>query len=286
MHGWILESAWVAYCSKKVVDRGFLIGPYCPIYGFGALLIILFLKYFSFNPILLFVITTIVCGLLEYFTSWVMEKVFKARWWDYSDKKVNINGRICLENLIAFGVMGVIVTYFINPIFSNWIGYLDEEHLRGLFFILWTIFIIDLVLSTIVVYGFRELTEKITKERISDNTEQITKLVREQLSKKSFFHRRFLEAYPRLEAIRIKMQEIKSKIEDVTSDAKEVVAGKVNDVKDVVVDKINDAKGVVTEKKEIIKSNIIERKRKAKANLYLGKKHIARTFRGKIRKDG
>ena len=232
--GWIRETLWVSYCNKKIVDRGFLIGPYCPIYGFGAILIITFLKKFSFNPVLLFIMTTLICGALEYFTSWCMEKIFKARWWDYNNKKLNIKGRVCLENLIAFGTMGIIVTYFINPIFETWISFLNEEHLRGLFFILWTIFIIDFVLSTVVVYGFRKITEKINQEGQTDNTEQITKMVREQLSQESFLHRRFLEAYPRLEAIKIKMKEIKTKIGDATSDAREAVVGKVNDVKDAV----------------------------------------------------
>jgi len=279
--GWLMETSWVSYSNKKIVDRGFLIGPYCPIYGFGAILIVLLLNRFSFNPVVLFLATMIVCGALEYFTSWYMEKVFKARWWDYSDRKININGRICLRNLIAFGVMGLVVIYFINPHFEKWIGYLNEEYLRGLFFILWTIFIIDFVLSTIVVYGFRTITEKVNKEGMADNTEQITKMVREQLAKKSFFHKRFLDAYPKLEAIRIKMKEIKAKIEDATNDAREAVAGKVNDMKDIVTDKINDAKEAVTEKTEIIRTNIEEGTRKAKIRLYIGKKHITETFRRK-----
>lgn len=279
--GWLMETTWVSYCNKKIVDRGFLIGPYCPIYGFGALLIILFLDKFAFNPVLLFIITTILCGVLEYLASWYMEKVFKARWWDYSDRKFNINGRICLRNLVAFGIMGIAVTYFINPYFEKWIGYLNEEHLQGLSFILWTIFIIDLVLSTIVVYGFRTVTEKINKEGKTDNTEQITQMVREQLSKKSIFHRRFLEAYPRLEAIKIKMKEIKNKIEDVTSDARDAVVEKVNDVKDVVTDKFNDAREAVNVKTEEIRNNIEEGTRKAKMHLSLGKEHITETFRGK-----
>ena len=272
--GWIMETTWVSYCNKKIVDRGFLIGPYCPIYGFGALLIIIFLNKFSFSPALLFVMTTIVCGILEYFTSWYMEKVFKARWWDYSDRKFNLNGRICLRNLIAFGIMGIIVTYFTNPYFEKWIGYLNEEHLHGLALILWTIFVIDLVVSVIVVYGFRKITEKVNKEGKTDNTEQITKMVREQLSEKSIFHRRFLEAYPKLEAIKLKMQEIKTKIEDVT-----------NEAKDKVVEKVNDVKEAVSEKTEEIRSNIEHGTQRAKMKISLGKEHITETFRGKIRKE-
>ena len=290
--GWIVETLWVSWCNKKIVDRGFLIGPYCPIYGCGAILIIVFLQRFSYSPILLFLITTLVCGILEYLTSWIMEKVFKARWWDYSHVKFNLNGRICLHNLIAFDVMGLAVTYLINPYFEKWVGFLDEKHLNNLGFILWTIFIVDLVVSTIVVYGFRKVTEKINKESLADNTEQITKMVRESLAQRSFFHRRFINAYPKLEAIKIKMKEIKTKIEDVTNDAKDAVIEKVSDAKDVVKDKVTDAKGVMIDKvngaKEVvsektgeIRNSIERRTKKAKMSIYLGKKHIVKRFKKK-----
>ena len=224
-----------------------------------------------------------------------MEKVFKARWWDYSDRKFNINGRICLRNLIAFGVMGLAVTYLINPYFELWVGFLDEKHIRTLGITLWTIFIMDFVLSTIVVYGFRTATEKINKEEKTDNTEQITKMVRELLTEKSIFHRRFINAYPSLEAIKLKMQEIKTKIEDVTSDAKDVVTEKVNDARDIVVEKVNGAKDVVvekvsgakdvmTERTEAIKNSFQTSTKNAKMHISLGKENLTKKFKGKINK--
>lgn len=257
--GWILETLWVSWCNKKFVDRGFLIGPYCPIYGCGALVILIFLRYFSYSPLLLFTVITLVCGVLEYMASWIMEKVFKARWWDYSDKKVNLNGRICLDNLLAFGVMGLVLTYLINPNLEICINYLSDKQLRIISFILWTIFIMDFVVSTIVVYGFRKVTEKVNRESATDNTEQITKMVRESLSQRSFFHRRFIDAYPKLEAIKIKMQKIKNKIEDVTTVAKDTVIEKVNDAKDTVIEKVNDAKDVVKDKVIDAKDIVIEK---------------------------
>ena len=272
--GWVMETTWVSWCNKKLVDRGFLIGPYCPIYGCGAILIILFLKRFSYSPVLLFLSTVVLCGGLEYFASWCMEKVFKARWWDYSNRKFNIKGRVCLRNLIAFGIMGLAVIYIINPYFEIWIEYLDEKQINILALLLWTIFIMDFVVSTIVVYGFRKVTEKVNREKVTDNTEQITKMVRELLSQRSIFHRRFINAYPKLEAIKIKIKEIKTKIEDVT-----------NDAKDIVIDKVNDAKDAMTEKTAEIKNTIEEGTRKAKLKIYLGKKQLKETFKGNIRKE-
>ena len=261
--GWIMETTWVSINRKKFVDRGFLIGPYCPIYGFGALLITTYLETFSFNPVVLFIMTVLVCGILEYLTSLIMEKVFKARWWDYSNKKFNLNGRICLQNLIAFGIMGLAVTYFINPYFTKWLALLYDYQIRRLAVVLGSIFLIDLTLSTIVVFGFRKVAEKVNKEGMADNTEQITKMVRELFAEKSFLHRRFINAYPKLEAIKIKMKEIKTKIEDVTNDAKDAVA----------------------EKTEEIRSSIEEGTRKARLTVYLGKKHIKAKFKGNIRRE-
>ena len=272
--GWVMETIWVSWCNKRLVDRGFLIGPYCPIYGFGALLIIILLNRFSYNPCLLFLMTTIICGVLEYFASWCMEKLFKARWWDYSNRKLNLNGRICLGNLIAFGIMGLVVTYFVNPYVEIWINILDDSNLRRISLVLWTIFIMDFVVSTIVVYGFRKVTEKVNRDSVNDNTEQITKMVRELLSQRSFFHRRFIDAYPKLEAIKIKMKEFKEKIEDVT-----------NDAKDAVLDKVNGAKDIMVEKTGKIRNSIERGTKKAKIKIILGKKHLKEKFKGKIRKE-
>ena len=273
--GWVMETLWVSWCNKRLVDRGFLIGPYCPIYGFGALLIVLLLSKLAFSPILVFLMTIFVCGALEYFASWIMEKIFKARWWDYSNVKFNLNGRICLKNLIAFGIMGITVIYIINPNLEIWIEYFsNKDSLRILAFVLWTVFIMDFVVSTIVVYGFRRVTEKVNKERIGDNTEQITNMVRKLLSEKSFFHRRFINAYPKLEAIKTKMKEIKTKIEDVT-----------NDAKDAVLEKVNDAKDIVVERTENIRNTIEQNTKKAKVKFSLETEHLRKSFKGKIRKE-
>ena len=202
-------------------------------------------------------------------------KIFKARWWDYSNVKFNLNGRICLKNLIAFGIMGLAVIYVINPNLEIWIQYfINKEQLRVLAFVLWTIFIMDFVISTVVVYGFRKTTEKVNEERIGDNTEQITKMVRKLLSEKSFFHRRFINAYPKLEAIKTKMKEIKTKIEDVT-----------NDAKDAVLEKVNEAKDIVAEKTENIRNSIGKNTKKAKIRISLRTEHLRKSFKGKIRKD-
>ncbi|HBB29668.1 MAG TPA: hypothetical protein DC000_10580, partial [Clostridiales bacterium] len=96
--GWICEVIFCSIPEKKFINRGFLNGPLCPIYGFGALIVIFFLTPFKDSIFLVFIFGLIVTSTLEYFTSYAMEKLFHSKWWDYSNNRFNINGRVCLLN--------------------------------------------------------------------------------------------------------------------------------------------------------------------------------------------
>lgn len=257
--GWCMEVTLVSIQNKRFVNRGFLIGPYCPIYGFGALFITIFLGRYEYDPLVLFIMAVVACGILEYLTSWAMEIIFKARWWDYSNAKFNLNGRVCLRNLVAFGLLGMLITYVLNPIFMNWIKMLSEGALIRTASGIATIYIIDSVLSFIVIFNFRKVTKTINSERKEDNTEQITSMVRKVFAEKSFLHRRFINAYPKLEAIKFKVKEIQAKIKE-----------NVNEVKDNI-----------TEKKEEIKDTLEKTTRITKAKVYLSKKRIKTRFKRK-----
>ncbi len=98
--GWCLEVLCKLVSEKKFVNRGFLIGPYCPIYGYGAILMSVLLQKYLDDPFTLFIMIVLICSVLEYFTSFFLEKIFHTRWWDYTKYRFNINGRICLETMI------------------------------------------------------------------------------------------------------------------------------------------------------------------------------------------
>lgn len=115
MLGWVCEVLYCLAIDKKLTNRGFLNGPYCPIYGFGALIILKLLTPLQSSPAILFFASIISCSVLEYITSVVMEKFFHMRWWDYSHYKFNINGRVCLLNSVLFGVLGLVMIYLIHP---------------------------------------------------------------------------------------------------------------------------------------------------------------------------
>ena len=113
--GWAIETCYIFLTRDKLVNRGFLIGPYCPIYGAGAIAMIFYLSQYKDNALTVFLLGSLICSVIEYVTSYLMEKIFKARWWDYSRLKFNLNGRICLQNAILFGLLGLVLIYFINP---------------------------------------------------------------------------------------------------------------------------------------------------------------------------
>ena len=113
--GWVYESILCSVAGKKLVNRGFLNGPVCPIYGTGAVAVVAVLSPLRDEPLLLFLTSAILTTVLEYITSWAMEKLFHARWWDYSKRFLNIHGRVCLRGFVAFGAMSVLVVRYVQP---------------------------------------------------------------------------------------------------------------------------------------------------------------------------
>ncbi len=227
--GWCMEVICKLIQYKRFIDRGFLIGPYCPIYGVGALLITFFLNKYTQDPIVLFVMAVVVCGILEYLTSYFMEKIYHARWWDYSYKKFNINGRICLSNLIAFGILGMFIMYISNPFLIGQLEKLTTTWLNIAFWTILAIFVTDNILSGIINNSIKTTTKQLGEKM--DNTEEITRKVREILQKKSALHRRLINAYPKIQAVKIKIKEKTRKIKEQIEEQKEDIIQKKGNFK-------------------------------------------------------
>ena len=201
-----------------------MIGPYCPIYGWGAIFITILLHRYTDDWIALFFMSVITCGILEYLTSYVMEKLFHARWWDYSRRKYNINGRVCLETLIPFGILGLAVMYVTNPLILAGFAKVSEHTLNFVAIVLFIVFSIDGLVSLVVVSNVRSTSTKLNKKdagKTMDNTEEMTAKVKEALRKKSILHRRLVNAYPDLQTIlKKKKEEIRQKTEAIKEDIK------------------------------------------------------------------
>lgn len=205
--GWLMEVILVSIQTKKPTDRGFLIGPLCPIYGVGALLITILLNKYSNDLPALFIMATILGAILEYFTSYIMEKTFKTRWWDYSDKKYNINGRISLTTSIGFGILGVILIHILNPFFKNILNHFSNTAVLIISVILLIIFIIDIITSFRIISKIKI----VNTNELRDSTDEITQYVRETLRKHSILTKRLVIAFPNL---KIKIHDDLNKIKE------------------------------------------------------------------------
>ena len=192
--GWSLEVIEALIKKKKFINRGFLIGPYCPIYGIGVLTMIILLSKYYDDKFTLFIMCILLFSVLEYLTSYIMEKLFKARWWDYSHFKFNINGRICLETMIPFGLAGLLVMNIKNPMFLHKLNSLPNALLITFTIVIGILFILDILISINVISNFRKTAKKVKQ----DNTEEITKKVKDTLLNKNYIKRRLIKAFPKL----------------------------------------------------------------------------------------
>lgn len=150
MFGWLWEVGMHLVSYGEFVNRGALHGPWLPIYGTGAVLILTVLNRFRKNPALEFGAMIVLCGFLEYMTSLVMEIVTGGtKWWDYSGYFLNLNGRICAEGLLVFGIGGLAIVYIIAPVIDDLMGRLNERKVMTVCTVLLVLFLADAVYSQI-----------------------------------------------------------------------------------------------------------------------------------------
>lgn len=201
--GWLMEIICCSIVNKKFTDRGFLIGPYCPIYGWASISMIFFLGKYHNDPITLFCMAVIICSVLEYFTSYIMENLFHARWWDYSHRKFNLNGRICLENSLLFGALGFLLIKYINPNVEYLLNMIPQNYFVILTSILLVLHLIDIVLSFSIITKLKLTIDNVR----TDATNEITDKVKYILKHRSIWSRRLIKAFPN-----IKIPDLKRKL--------------------------------------------------------------------------
>ncbi len=189
--GWLMEVIVGIAERRKVVNRGFLIGPICPIYGVGAVLLSNLLPADE-SPLAVFCVSIVGAAILEYATSFIMEKLFRVRWWDYSERPMNLNGRICLEALIGFGIIGVLIVKILTPTLLKIYGGIPPTMLYALSGILLAVLIFDIALSLWLILGVRVTVGAVAK----DATEEISERVHEILTEKGKLNRRLVKAFP------------------------------------------------------------------------------------------
>ena len=234
--GWCGEMVYCSIGQRRLCEkRGFLNGPLCPIYGHGALIVLLCLNGGCENPLLTFFFGAILTSIVEYVTSFGMEKLFHMRWWDYSRYKFHINGRVCLLNSILFGLASVFLCHFANPPIAAWLtGLFASGAGVPLAIVLLLIYLADIVLSvrSAIRIGARlarlhaihdELTEKL--EELKTEQQQNLEAGRQRLEaaissrldsaraeaqqklhalyeRPDFFERRLFRSFPTMKSVR------------------------------------------------------------------------------------
>ncbi|MEG2570170.1 MAG: putative ABC transporter permease [Clostridia bacterium] len=190
--GWACECIYCSFPARRFINRGFLAGPVCPVYGVGALAVLILLRPVSENPVATFFLGMVVTSVLEYATGVILERVFHMKWWDYSNRRFNLHGRVCLLNSMLFGLMSVALVMIIHPFIlsilrnmSNLLATVFASRLSALF-------LVDIWFS---VSGAIDLHGKFAE--LSATIEART----HEISSK-FSHRRLLGAFPHLKSTR------------------------------------------------------------------------------------
>lgn len=146
--GWIIESTYVSVCTGNWVNRGFMRGPVIPIYGTGAVIVLFAVIPFRTSPILVFIVGTIAASILEFVTGFVMERIYKVRYWDYSDKPFNLCGYICLFNSLCWGVLSILLIYLVHSWVEKGVLFLNDMVLLSIDSGISSLFIVDLFNSS------------------------------------------------------------------------------------------------------------------------------------------
>ncbi len=149
----------VAYCSipqHRFVNRGFLYGPYLPIYGFGAAIVAVIISPLRPYPPAVFLLSMIMTSCLEYFSSWLLERLFSVKLWDYSKHRVNINGRVCLLNSTLFGILGLVLEYLIDPPVMKLLSAVPAAVMHYAAVVIVAVMSADTALSVMKMRAFRE----------------------------------------------------------------------------------------------------------------------------------
>lgn len=188
--GWVWESIYCTLCKLKWQARGFLYGPICPIYGFGALGGVCLVEFVQANGLTpawwqIFLVSVVGSAVLEYLTSWGLEKLFHAYWWDYSNVPLNLNGRISLPTSLGFGAAGLLIFYVLAPISQNAIASIPDFAAEIIAMLLIALISVD---ATLTISVLSEFDERISAFDVKFN-DKMTDIVDSAIAKTSTISR-------------------------------------------------------------------------------------------------
>jgi len=205
--GWLCEEVFVLVTTQKLENRGFLTGPFLPIYGVGAIAMLLLVEPYVKNPFLVFVASTVVCSVIEYAGSLLLDKVFHITLWDYHDQKFNLHGRICLRNSLCFGALGLALIYVIQPFVGAGLKHLPQDAAIAIAWTLIGILVVDSANSFRSLAKVKPVLDELhgTLAEAHDHIEQRTVVAEQTMAEKEAARRaarhstlgRLTRAFPR-----------------------------------------------------------------------------------------
>ena len=178
--GWCMEVCFQALSTGRIVNRGFLNGPWCPIYGVGMIAVLLIVGPISENLGALFLLGMLLCTLVELIVGWLLEKIFHTRWWDYSDQPFQIGGYVCLKFSIMWGLAVTFTVRLIHPAILGLVNMIP--HVLGwvLAGVLIGDFVADFIVTLVTIIGIKKELGELRE--VADNLHQVSDAISEKLA--------------------------------------------------------------------------------------------------------
>ncbi|MFR6513075.1 MAG: putative ABC transporter permease [Ruminococcus sp.] len=230
--GWCTEVGFAAFKTHHFVNRGFLNGPICPIYGVGVTAVITVLTPYKSDIIVLYILSVVLVTVLEGVTGWAMDKIFHNKWWDYSDMPLNIGGYVCLLFSIVWGFACLFIIYFIQPLVHDLLAFIPTIVGIILIIILGITLIADLYVTASTIFKFNRRLAAM--EKIAAEMHEISEQIGQEIFEKT------IRAMDRQEASKEKLatatDEFKEKMQDTASGLKEKTQGTAFELKERALD--------------------------------------------------
>lgn len=245
--GWCTEVGFAAAKQHRFVNRGFLNGPICPIYGVGVSIVIAFLTPYKSNLIILYVASVVLVTLLEGITGWAMDKIFHNKWWDYSNMPLNIGGYVCLLFSVLWGIACVFIMQILHPVIHRLLAIIPQPLGIVLIVVLGIVLFADLYVTASAIFKFNRQLESL--ERIAAELHEISDQIGEEIYEKT------IAAVEKQDELREKAQDYTDDIREFAGDIKEDLKEKADDLKE----KALDYKEGFLEKADDLKEGFIEK---------------------------
>ena len=232
--GWCTEVAFAACKERKFVNRGFLNGPICPIYGIGVGIVVQFLTPYKENLVLLYIASVVMVTALEWVTGFILEKIFHNKWWDYSKMPLNLNGYVCLLFSLIWGVACVLIVDFIHPLIHKVLSWIPFPVGMTLIVVLSIVMFVDLYVTASTILKMNKHLEKM--KEIGADLHRISDELGESI------YQEVVEVLERKDGWKLKVQEASGDFKDKIQGASGGVKDKIQGVSDEAMEKIADLK--------------------------------------------